>query len=394
MATRTLAELDLDGRRVLLRVDLDVPLTPARGVADATRLQECLPTLRHVLGRGARVVLASHLGRPGGRPHPELSLEPVGAYLADLLGQEVILADEPAGDGARKVVTDLRPGSVALLENLQFAPGEGHNDDRFARALASYADVYVNDALAVCHLPLASVATVPRLIAQRGMGLRLEKELTGLSRLLGEVERPFLAVIGGGRVAERAAALDSLLPRVDAFCFGGAIANTFLKARGAALGRSLVDEDRLAWARSFLVRAQSRDVAVYLPRDLTVAAGTRSPSGRVVAAGRVPEDLAALDIGPETAASYAERIVQARTVFWHGAMGVLETEPFSLGSMAVARAMGSTRGAMTVVSGKECASAVNRAQVEARIDHVSTAGLAALALIEGRKLPGIVALES
>jgi phosphoglycerate kinase len=394
MATRTLHELDLDGRRVLLRVDFDVPLTPARGVADPTRLEECLPTLRLLLQRGARVVLASHLGRPGGRPHPEHSLEPVGAYLADLLGQEVILADEPAGDGARKVVADLRPGSVALLENLQFAPGEVHNDDRFARALASYGDVYVNDALAVCHLHLASVASVPRLCAQRGMGLRLEKEVQGLQRLQGEVERPFVAVIGGARVAERVAALDSLLPRVDAFFLGGAIANTFLKARGASLGRSLVDEDRLAWARSFLTRAQDRDVAVYLPRDLVVAAGIRSPSGRVVAAQRVPEDLAALDIGPETATSYAERIVQARTVFWNGAMGVVETEPFSLGTMAVARAVGSTRGAFTVVTGKESASAVTRTQLEARVDLVSTAGLAALAVLEGRKLPGLVALDS
>jgi phosphoglycerate kinase len=394
MATRTLHELDLDGRRVLLRVDFDVPLTPARGVADPTRLEECLPTLRLLLQRGARVVLASHLGRPGGRPHPEHSLEPVGAYLADLLGQEVILADEPAGDGARKVVADLRPGSVALLENLQFAPGEAHNDDRFARALASYGDVYVNDALAVCHLHLASVASVPRLCAQRGMGLRLEKEVQGLQRLQGEVERPFVAVIGGARVAERVAALDSLLPRVDAFFLGGAIANTFLKARGASLGRSLVDEDRLAWARSFLTRAQDRDVAVYLPRDLVVAAGIRSPSGRVVAAQRVPEDLAALDIGPETATSYAERIVQARTVFWNGAMGVVETEPFSLGTMAVARAVGGTRGAFTVVTGKESASAVTRTQLEARVDLVSTAGLAALAVLEGRKLPGLVALDS
>jgi phosphoglycerate kinase len=394
MATRTLPELDLDGRRVLLRVDFDVPLTPARGVADPTRLEECLPTLRHVLSHGARVVLASHLGRPGGRPHPEQSLEPVGAYLADLLGQEVILADEPTGDGARKVVADLRPGSVALLENLQFSPGEAANDDRFARALASYGDVYVNDALAVCHLTLASVAGVPRLCAQRGMGLRLQKEVAGLQRLQGEVERPFVAVIGGARVAERVAALDSLLPKVDAFCLGGAIANTFLKARGGSVSRSLVDEDRLAWARSFLHRAQDRDVAVYLPRDLVVAAGTRSPSGRVVAAQRVPEDLAALDIGPETAASYAERIVQARTVFWNGAMGVVETEPFALGTTAVARAVGNTRGALTVVTGKETAAAIRRAQLEGRVDHVSTAGLAALAVLEGRKLPGLVALES
>ena len=234
MAARTLAELDLDGRRALLRVDFDVPLTPARGIADGRRLHESLPTIRQLLASGARVVLASHLGRPGGRPHPEFSLEPVGAYLADLLGQEVILADEPAGDGARKVISDLRPGGVAMLENLRFSPGEEANDERFARALASYADVYVNDSLAVSHLPHASVAAVPRLVAQRGMGLGLERDVRALELLQGEVQRPFVAVVGGGRVADRVAALEALLGRVDAFYFGGAVANTFLKARGGA----------------------------------------------------------------------------------------------------------------------------------------------------------------
>ena len=399
MAARTLPELDLDCRRALLRVDFDVPLTPARGIADGRRLHESLPTIRQLLAGGARVILAAHLGRPGGRPHPEFSLEPVGAYLADLLGQEVILADEPAGDGARKVISDLRPGGVAMLENLRFSPGEEANDERFARALSTYADVYVNDSLAVSHLAHASVASVPRLIAQRGMGLGLERDVRALGLLQGEVQRPFVAVVGGGRVAERVPALEALLPRVDAFYFGGAVANTFLKARAGtgasvAIGRSLVDEDRLAWARAFLTRAQARDVAIYLPRDLVVAAGTRSPAGRIVAAQRVPEDLAAMDIGPETTTAFTDGIVQARTVFWNGTMGVFEAEPFSLGTLAIARALGGTRGALTVVAGADCAAAIARAQVGPRIDHITTAGVAALALIEGRKLPGLTALES
>src|SRR5687767_14598970 len=216
MPARPLSELDLEGRRVLLRVDFDVPLTPARGVADGARLRESLPTMKHVLGQGARLVLASHLGQPRGRPHPEFSLEPVGAFIADLLGQEVVLTDEPVGDGARKVITDMRPGEVALLENLRFSPGEENNDERFARALASYGEVFVNDALAVCHRPHASVASVPRLCAQRGMGLWLEKEVRAIGRLLGEVPRPFVAVFGGGRVADKIPALESLLLRADA----------------------------------------------------------------------------------------------------------------------------------------------------------------------------------
>ena len=393
MPARPLTELDLEGRRVLLRVDFDVPLTPARGVADGGRLRESLATMKHVLEKGARLVLASHLGAPRGRPHPEFSLEPVGAYMADLLGQEVVLTDEPVGDGARKVVNDLRPGEVALLENLRFSPGEESNDERFSRALASYGDVFVNDALAVSHRAHASVASVPRLCAQRGMGLWLEKEVRALGRLLGEVPSPFVAVFGGSRVADKIPALESLLLRVDAFYFGGAMANTFLKARGAHVGRSLVDEDRLPWARSFLARAQDRDVIVHLPRDLVAAAGTRSPGGRVLGAQRLPDDLAALDIGPESAATFAEGIAQAHTVFWNGPMGAAETDAFSAGTLAIARAVATPRPGDSVVAGADTASAVLRAEVADRIGHVSAAGGAALDILEGRRLPGLQALE-
>jgi phosphoglycerate kinase len=394
MPTLPLSQLDLEGRRVLVRVDLDVPLTPARGVADAGRLGQSLPTIRQVVGRGARAVLAAHLGDPRGRPHPELSLEPVGACLAELLGQEVLLTDEPVGDGARKVVQDLRPGGVALLENLRFSRGEEANDERFARALAGYADVYVNDALSVCHLNHASVAGVPRHVSTRGMGLALEQDVAALGRLMGVIERPFVVVVGGARVSERMTALESLLGRADAFCFGGAVANTFLKARGASLGRSLLDADRLAWARSFITRAQGLDVTLSLPRDLVAAAGVRSPGGRVVAAQRLPEDLVALDIGPDTAAAFAETISRARTVFWTGPMGAFEAEPFATGTLAVARALASSRADLTVAAGRETAVAVERAGVAGNITHVSSAGPAALDFLSGRKLPGLVALET
>ncbi len=394
MPTLPLSQLDLEGRRVLLRVDLDVPLTPARGVADAGRLGQSLPTIRHVVSRGARAVIASHLGEPGGRPHPELSLEPVGACLAELLGQEILLTDEPVGDGARKVVQDLRPGGVALLENLRFSPGEESNDERFARTMAAYADVYVNDALSVCHLNHASVAGVPRHVSARGMGLALEQDVAALGRLLGEIERPFVVVVGGARVSERMTALESLLQRADTFCFGGAVASTFLRARGASLGRSLLDGDRLAWARSFMTRAQSLDVTLSLPRDLVAAAGVRSPAGRVVSAQRLPEDLVALDIGPDTAAAFVETIQRARTVFWTGPMGAFESEPFAAGTLAVARALASGRAELAVAAGRDTASAIERAGVTARISHVSSAGPAALEFLSGRKLPGLAALET
>jgi phosphoglycerate kinase len=394
MATLSLPQLDLEARRVLVRVDLDVPLTPARGVADAGLLSLNLPTIKQIVSRGARVVLAAHLGRPEGRPHPEFSLEPVGACLAELLGQEVLLTDEPVGDGARKVILDLRPGAVALLENLRFSPGEQANDERFARALASYADVYVNDALSVCHLNHASVATVPRHVSARGMGLQLEQDLAALGRLTGEVERPFWVVLGGSRLQERIPALESLLLRADGFCFGGAVANTFLRARGAALGRSLLDGERLAWARSFITRAQARDVAVLLPRDLVAGAGVRSPGGRVVAAQRLPDDLAALDIGPDTLAAFSEAMARARTVFWNGPMGVFESEPFAAGTIGTARMLAATRGALTVAAGRDTAVAIEAAGVSSRITHRVSAGPAALEFLSGRKLPGLAALET
>ncbi|HEY0706450.1 MAG TPA: phosphoglycerate kinase [Polyangia bacterium] len=394
MSRRTLPQLEIEGRRVLVRTDFDVPLTPARGVADPAAIAHALPTIRHIIERGGRAILISHLDDPGGRPRPEQSLEPVGATLAELLGQEVVLADEPAGDGARKVISDLRSGGVALLENLRFSPGEEANEERFARTVASYGDVFVNDAFAVCHKPHASMIGVPRHVSQRGMGLELAEEVTAFDRMLGEVERPFVVVMGGDRFGDRMPALDALIDRADAFFFGGTVANTFLRARGGNLGRSLFDDDRLPWARAFLTKATSRDIAVHLPRDLVVAAGTRSPQGRVVAANRVPEDQAALDIGPDSAAAFAETIAQARTVFWNGPMGVFEAEPFANGTFAIARAIASTRGALAIAAGRSTAAAVRRSGMQDRLTPVTPAGAAALEYLQNRRLPGLTALES
>jgi len=394
MAVRSITDLDLGSRRVFLRVDFNVPLTPAHGVADATRIKEALPTIRLALERGARLVIASHLGRPRGKPNPEYSMLPVAAYLAEALAKDVVLADEPAGDGAKKVVADLRDGGVAMLENLRFHPGEEANEEPLARQLASYADVYVNDAFGTAHRAHASTAGMVRFVAERGMGLLMEREVKFLGRLLGEVERPFVAIIGGAKVSDKLGVLDSLLGRVDAIYVGGAMANTFLKARGGALGRSLLEDDKLALARSFLKKAEDRGVEVLLPRDLVAAAGTRAESGKVVSAMNVPEDLAALDIGPETARAFADGIARARTVFWNGPMGVFEAAPFAAGTLAVARALAGTRGVLTVVGGGDSAAAVQRAGVAERISHISTGGGASLEFLEGTKLPGLAALES
>jgi phosphoglycerate kinase len=394
MAIKTVSELDIAGRRLFIRVDFNVPLTPAGGVADDTRIRESLPTIQYALGQGARVVLASHLGRPKGKPDKKYSLEPVGSRLAELLGVDVTLTDEPVGDGARKVVNDLHAGGVALLENLRFSPAEEENDEAFSRALASYADVYVNDAFGTAHRAHASTVGMTKFVAAKGMGLLMEREVKFLGRLLGDVERPFVAIIGGAKVSDKIAVLENLLGRVNQLLIGGAMANTFLKAKGGRLGRSLVEEDKLAVARSFLKKAEDANVDVLLPRDVVAAAGIKSESGRVVQAMEVPEDLAALDIGPETARGFADAITRAKTIFWNGPMGVFESEPFAAGTMAVAKAIAQARGALSVVGGGDSVAAVQKSGLADKITHISTGGGASLEFLEGKKLPGLAALES
>src|SRR6185295_2300328 len=394
MAIKSITDLDIQGRRVFIRVDFHVPLTPARGVADATRIKEALPTIKLAIERGARVILASHLGRPKGKPNPEFSLLPVAAYLAEILGREVVLTDEPVGDGAKKVVSDLREGGVAMLENLRFHPGEEANDEGFARALASYADVYVNDAFGTAHRAHASTAGIAKFVGDKGIGLLMEREVKFLGRLLGDVERPFVAIIGGAKVSDKIGVLENLLARVDQLLIGGAMANTFLKAKGGKMGRSLVEDDKLALARAFLKKAEDANVDVLLPRDVVAAAGTKSESGRVVQGMAVPEELAALDIGPDTARGFADAIARAKTIFWNGPMGVFESEPFAAGTLAVAEAVASARGALSVVGGGDSVAAVQKSGVADKITHISTGGGASLEFLEGKKLPGLAALET
>jgi phosphoglycerate kinase len=394
MAIKTINELDIGGRRVFIRVDFNVPLSANGAVADDTRIRESLPTIKLAIEKGARVVLASHLGRPKGKPEKKYSLEPVAARLAELIDADVSLTDEPVGDGARKVINDLHAGAVALLENLRFSPGEEANDEHFARALASYTDVYVNDAFGTAHRAHASTAGITKFVADKGIGLLMEREVKFLGRLLGDVERPFVTIIGGAKVSDKIGVLENLLARVDQLLIGGAMANTFLKAKGGKLGRSLVEEDKLALARAFLKKAEAANVDVLLPRDVVAAAGTKSESGRVMQAMSVPEDLAALDIGPETARGFADAITRAKTIFWNGPMGVFESEPFAAGTIAVAEAVASARGALSVVGGGDSVAAVHKSGVADKITHISTGGGASLEFLEGKKLPGLAALET
>jgi phosphoglycerate kinase len=394
MGIKTISELDIAGRRLFVRVDFNVPLTPEGKVSDDTRVRESLPTIKLATEKGARVVLASHLGRPKGKVDKKYTLEPVAARLAELLDADVALTDEPVGDGARKVVNDLKAGAVALLENLRFSPAEEANDEAFSRALASYADVYVNDAFGTAHRAHASTAGITKFVAAKGMGLLMEREVQFLGKLLGDVERPFVAIIGGAKVSDKIGVLENLLGRVDQILIGGAMANTFLKAKGGQLGRSLVEEDKLALARSFLKKAEEATVDILLPRDVVAAAGIKADSGRVVQAMLVPEDLAALDIGPETARGFADAIARAKTIFWNGPMGVFESDPFAGGTLAVAKAVAGAAGALSVVGGGDSVAAVHKSGLADKITHISTGGGASLEFLEGKKLPGLAALES
>ena len=393
MGIKTISELDIAGRRVFIRVDFNVPLTPEGKVSDDTRIRESLPTIKLAIDKGARVVLASHLGRPKGKVDKKYTLEPVAARLAELLDAEIALTDEPVGDGARKVVNDLRAGAVALLENLRFSAAEEANDETFSRELASYADVYVNDAFGTAHRAHASTAGIAKFVAAKGMGLLMEREVKFLGKLLGDVERPFVAIIGGAKVSDKIGVLDNLLERVDQMLIGGAMANTFLRAKGGHLGRSLVEEDKLALARAFLKKAEESNVDVLLPRDAVAAAGIKSDAGRVVQAMMVPEDLAALDIGPETARGFADAIARAKTIFWNGPMGVFESPPFAGGTMAVAKAVAAAPGALSVVGGGDSVAAIQKSGLADKITHISTGGGASLEFLEGKKLPGLAALE-
>ncbi|MCC6995846.1 MAG: phosphoglycerate kinase [Deltaproteobacteria bacterium] len=391
---RSVADLPVEGQRVFVRVDFNVPLTPARGVADDGRIKAALPTIKHLIERGARVVLASHLGRPKGKPDPAFSMEPVAARLADLLKQDVLLTDEPVGDGARKVVSDLRAGQVALLENLRWSEGEEANDEQFARGLASYAQIYVNDAFGTAHRAHAStVGMIKYVTGGRGAGFLMIKEVEFLSRLLGEVERPFLAVVGGAKVSDKMAVLENLLGRVSAMLIGGAMANTFLKAQGKAVGKSRVEEDKLALARSFLRKAEERGVNVLLPRDVVVAPALDATSGHVVSVDAIPEGEMALDIGPDTARGFGDEIARARTLFWNGPMGLFESRPFAAGTQAVAQALAANTRCLSVVGGGDSAAAVEQLGLSDKITHISTGGGASLELIEGKELPGVKALE-
>ncbi len=389
---RGIADLAIEGRRTFLRVDFNVPVASGK-VTDPSRVLASLPTIRHAMERGAKLVLASHAGRPKGKPSPQFSLEPVGQLLAELLHCEVLLTDDCISDAAGKIVTDLRDGQVALLENLRFNPGEEKNDVAFARELAKLCDVYVNDAFGAAHRAHASVSALPQLIRERGVGFLMEREIAALERLRSSTVHPFVAVLGGAKVSDKIGVLEALIDRVDALLIGGAMANTFLAAQGLSMGKSLVEQDKLPLARSLMQRAAGRGVKLLLPTDLLVADSLDASAGRVVTTNLVPDAMMALDIGPRTVETFRHEILPAKALFWNGPLGLFERAPFAEGTFGVARA-GADCAGFTVVGGGDSVAAVNQAGLASRYDHVSTGGGASLEFLEGRPMPGIEAVKS
>ncbi|RLA92979.1 MAG: phosphoglycerate kinase [Deltaproteobacteria bacterium] len=392
MAIRCIDELQIDGRPLFLRVDFNVPVEGGK-VKDATRIEAALPTIRYALERGARLTVASHLGRPKGKVVAELSLEPVAELLSELLGQEVKMAPDCIGPEVEALAQGLKEGEVLLLENLRFHPGEEKNDPDFAQALARLGEVYINDAFGTAHRAHASTEGITHYVQEVGCGFLMKREIEYLMGALSEPQRPFVALLGGAKVSDKIGVIRHLLGKVDALLIGGGMCYTFLRAQGYNVGRSLVEEERITLAREIMKEAEAKGVDLLLPRD-HVAAEEFSPDAqrKVVRNEEFPRGWVGLDIGPETVKAFAERISGAGTVLWNGPMGVFEMAPFEGGTKGVAEAVASAKGT-TIVGGGDTVRAVTQFGLAEKITHVSTGGGATLELLEGKTLPGIAALD-
>ncbi len=390
---RDLSDEQVRGKRVLLRVDFNVPLNENGEITDDTRIRAALPTIRLLMERGGRPVILSHLGRPKGKPEPKYSLQPVSNRLKELMGCNVIFVESTDSDEALKASVDLNPGEILLLENTRFLGGEEKNDQRLSRALSELGDCFVNDAFGAAHRAHASTVGVAEHLRPAVAGLLMEKELEYLGAALSNPKRPFVAILGGAKISGKIDVIEQLLPKVDGLLIGGAMACTFYKAMGLETGKSLVEEDRVPMAKDLLARAGMK---LTLPHDAMVAPSLdHAKSAKVVPRNAIPKDQAMFDIGPQTAASYSRAIASAKTVIWNGPMGVFETPPFDRGTRAIADAMATAtaKGTTTIVGGGDSAAAVAEAGLEEKMSHVSTGGGASLEFLEGKKLPGVEVLD-
>lgn len=391
MQKKSVKDIDVKGKRVFVRVDFNVPLA-GDVITDDTRIQKALPTIQYLMEQGAKVILASHLGRPKGEVVEKYRLTPVAKRLSELLGKEVIKVNESVGAEPEQAIAKMNNGDVLLLENVRFHAEETKNDPNYARQLANLADIFVNDAFGAAHRAHASTAGIAQHLPAVA-GFLMEKELANLGKAVNNPERPFVAIIGGAKVSDKIGVIENLLGKVDTLIIGGGMANTFLKAQGYQVGKSLVEEDKVDLAKELMAKAKSNQVNLLLPTDAVVAVALEADAEhKVVPVNEIPEDWMVLDIGPASAAAFAQAVQQANTVVWNGPMGVFEMDAFAKGTEAVARALAESQ-ATSIVGGGDSVAAVNKVGVADKISHISTGGGASLEFLEGKVLPGVAALQ-
>ncbi len=392
MTKKSIKDLDVRNKRVLLRVDFNVPLDEKQNITDDTRIKAALPTIRYLVEAGAKTIMVSHLGRPKGKVVNELRMDPIARRLEELLERRVFKIDKITGPEVEARVSEMKAGDLLLLENVRFNPGEEQNDPQFAKELAKLADIYVNDAFGVAHRIHASTVGVTKFLPSAA-GLLIEKELDMLGKILREPKRPFVAVLGGAKVSDKIGVIKNLIKKADIIIIGGGMANTFLKALGMEMGTSFLEEDKLEEARDLIRRSERSMVRFMLPSDLVIAQECKeNAKHRVVFSDEVPKDWMALDIGPTAASEFARVIDNALTIFWNGPMGVFEKPPFDSGTKVIARALAASPET-TVIGGGDSIAAVKKLGLASRIDHISTGGGASLKFMEGTPLPGVEALD-
>jgi phosphoglycerate kinase len=392
MNKKTLKDIDVKGKRVFCRVDFNVPMQDGK-ITDETRIRAALPTIQHLIDQGAKVILASHFGRPKGKVVEEMRLTPVGIRLSELLGKDVKKADEAYGDSVKALIETMNSGDVLLLENVRFYPGEEKNDPELAKSFAELADVYVNDAFGAAHRAHASTEGIAHILPAVS-GLLMEKELDVLGKALSNPERPFTAIIGGAKVKDKIGVIENLLDLVDNLIIGGGLAYTFVKAQGHEVGKSLLEADKIDLANSFIEKAKAKGVNFYMPVDVVVADDfSADANSKVVSIEEIPGDWEALDIGPKTSEIYRDVIQKSKLVIWNGPMGVFEIDKFANGTKAVAEALAEAEGTYSVIGGGDSAAAVEKFNLADKMSHISTGGGASLEFMEGKALPGVVALN-
>jgi phosphoglycerate kinase len=392
MTIQTVDQIEVKGKRVFIRVDFNVPLNKKNEITDDTRIVQSLPTIRSVIERGGKSILASHLGRPKGKSDPKYSLAPVAEKLSTLLGRRVVLGSDCIGEEVQKQIEGMKAGEVLLLENLRFHPEEEKNDESFSKALASLCDVYINDAFGAAHRAHASTEGMTRYVKTLAAGFLMMKEVESLQRALVNPQKPYVAILGGAKVSDKIGVIENLLDKVTTLLVGGGMAYTFLRAKGIEVGKSLVEKDQIGFSSTLLEKAKGK-VSLLLPQDHLAAERMDLQAKReIVKNGMIPSDWVCLDIGPETVKAFSEEIRSAKTIFWNGPMGVFEMEPFSQGTFAIAKAIANS-SAFSIVGGGDSVAAVNQSGMAEKISHISTGGGASLEYLEGKKLPGLEALR-